>query len=61
VDNTNLLHWPPSSATDPEELVEHVQHATTDYGRLAIASGGDTKREEVLCLFYGLQKCKRSV
>jgi hypothetical protein len=40
VDDTNLLHWPTSSATDPGELVEHVQHAITDYGRLAIASGG---------------------
>jgi hypothetical protein len=40
VDNTNLLHWPESSAADPEELIAHVQMATTDYGKLAQASGG---------------------
>ncbi len=50
VDDTNLLHWPPSSATDPEELVEHIQHATTDYGRLAIASGGILKEKK--CSVY---------
>ena len=45
VDDTDLLHWPPSAATEPEELVEHVQCATTDYGCLAIASGGILKEK----------------
>jgi hypothetical protein len=35
VDNTNLLHWPPSSGMEPEELIAHVQQATMDYGSLA--------------------------
>jgi hypothetical protein len=40
VDDTNLLHWPESSATDPEEVIERVQWATMDYGCLAQATGG---------------------
>ena len=32
VDDTNLLHWPKLSSTDPEDLIAHVQNATTDYG-----------------------------
>ena len=32
VDDTDLLLWPPSTITDPEELIQYVQHATTDYG-----------------------------
>jgi hypothetical protein len=31
VDDTDLLHWPPSSATEPEELVEHVQRTVCYY------------------------------
>ncbi len=51
-DDTNLLHWPPSAATEPEELVVYVQHATTDYGRLAIALGGILKEKK--CSVYFL-------
>jgi hypothetical protein len=58
VDNTNLLHWPPSSATDPEELVEHVQRATTDYGRLAIASGGILKEKKCSVYFMDYKNIK---
>ncbi len=54
VNNTNLLHWPESSATDPEELNAHVQTATTDYGQLAQASGGILKAKKVLSVFSGL-------
>jgi hypothetical protein len=35
----NLLYWPETPATDPEELIEHVQWATMDYGHLAQATG----------------------
>ena len=52
VDNTNLLHWPESSATDPEELIAHNQTATTDYGQLAQASGGILKTKK--CSVYFL-------
>jgi hypothetical protein len=40
VDDTNLLHRPKLSSTNPDDLIAHVQHATTDYGQLAKASGG---------------------
>ena len=50
VDNTNLLHCPKSSATDDEELIAHVQTATTDYGQLAQASGGILKAKKCLGL-----------
>ncbi len=50
MDDTDLLHWPPSTITDPEELIQHVQHATTDYGKLAQASGGILKPEK--CSVY---------
>ena len=43
VDDTDLLHWPPSTITNPEELIQYVQQATTDYGKLAQASGGILK------------------
>jgi hypothetical protein len=32
VDDTNLLHWPKLYTTDPDDLIAHVQNATTDYG-----------------------------
>lgn len=31
VDDTDILHWPPSSDTEDEELVAYVQQATTDW------------------------------
>jgi hypothetical protein len=43
VDDTDLLHWPSSNVTDPKELIEYVQHATTDWGKLSQASGGILK------------------
>jgi hypothetical protein len=52
VDNTNLLHWPLSSGTEPEELITHVQQATLDYGSLAQASSGILKEKK--CLVYFL-------
>ncbi len=61
VADTDLLHWLPSPYTEPEELVEHVQHSTDDYLRLAIASGGILKKKQVLCSFLGLQKCERTL
>jgi hypothetical protein len=39
VDDTDILHWPPSLYTSPEDLIEHVQQATTDWGNLTQASG----------------------
>jgi hypothetical protein len=53
VDNTNLLHWLESSATDPEELIAHVQMATTDDRQLAQASGGILKAKK--CSVYFLE------
>jgi ribonuclease HI len=52
VDDTDLLHWPALAYIDPEELVMHVQAATTDYGLLAQASGGILK--EAKCSVYFL-------
>jgi hypothetical protein len=52
MDNTDLLHWPESSVTDPEELIAHVQMATTDYGQLAQAFGGILKSKK--CTVYFL-------
>ncbi len=43
VDDTYLLHWPTSSCTSPEELIKHVQNATTDWGNLSQASRGILK------------------
>jgi hypothetical protein len=43
IDDTNLLHWPPSTTTEPEELIQYVQQATTDWEKLAQASGGILK------------------
>jgi hypothetical protein len=50
VDDTDLLHWPGTSTIDPEELIAEVQQATTDYGKLAIASGGILKEKK--CSVY---------
>ncbi len=52
VDDTDLLHWPPDSGVSPDELIQHVQVATTDYGLLAQASGGILK--EPKCSVYFL-------
>jgi hypothetical protein len=43
VNDTDLLHWPSSPYTNPEELVAHVQQATMDYTNLAQVSGGILK------------------
>jgi hypothetical protein len=51
VDDTNSLHWPPSSGTSLEELIAHVQQATMDYGSLAQASGGILKEKKFLVYF----------
>jgi hypothetical protein len=50
--DTNLLHWPPYLGTEPDKLIEHVQWATMDYGRLVQASGGLLKEKK--CLVYFL-------
>jgi hypothetical protein len=52
VDNTNLLYWPASRSTDPDELVAHVQRATMDWTHLAQASGGILKDKK--CSVYFL-------
>jgi hypothetical protein len=51
VDDRDLLHWPSSPYTNPEELVAHVQQATTDYTNLAQASGGILKDVKFLVYF----------
>jgi hypothetical protein len=52
INDTNLLHWPPSTTTDSEELIEYVQHTTTNWGNLSQASGGILKCGK--CLVYFL-------
>jgi hypothetical protein len=52
VDDTNLLHWPESSTTDPKELIEQVQWATMDYGCLAQATGGILKEKKCSIYFW---------
>jgi hypothetical protein len=50
----DLLHWPSSPSTTPEELIEYVQVATTDWGNLSQASGGilkPAKRSVYLTLY----------
>jgi hypothetical protein len=46
VDDTDLLHWTESPATNPKELIEFVQWATMDYGCLAQATGGILKEKK---------------
>ncbi len=52
VDDTDILHWPPSAYTDNDELVAYVQQATTDWGHLSQASGGFLKAPK--CSIYFL-------
>jgi hypothetical protein len=52
VDDTNLLHWPKLSSTNPDDLIAHVQNATTDYGHLAITLSGILKKMK--CSVYFL-------
>ncbi len=40
LNDTDLLHWPPLSAINSEDLVEHVQQAMTDYRQIAVTSKG---------------------
>jgi hypothetical protein len=51
VDDEDILHWPPSTHTSPEDLIEYVQKATTDWGNLAQASGGILKAGKSLAYF----------
>jgi hypothetical protein len=51
VNDTNLLHWPSSNVTDHKELIEYVQHATTDWGKLSQALGGILKAGKCLVHF----------
>ncbi len=37
------MQWPPSTTTEPKELIQYVQQATTNWGKLAQASGGILK------------------
>jgi hypothetical protein len=50
VNDTNLLHWTGTSSIDSNELIAAIQCATTDYRRLAIASGGILKQNK--CSIY---------
>jgi hypothetical protein len=55
VDDTNLLHWPLSLGKEPAKLIEHIQWATMDYGRLTQASGGILKEKKCSHVFFGVQ------
>jgi hypothetical protein len=39
VDDTDILHWPPSPYTEDKELVSYVQQATLDWRHPTQASG----------------------
>jgi hypothetical protein len=52
MDDTNLLHWPKSSATDPKELIAHVQMFTTEATRTSFWWYPEGKK--VLSVFSGL-------
>ncbi len=52
VDDTDILHWPPSAYTNDAKLVSYVQCATTDWGRLSQALGGILKAPK--CSIYFL-------
>jgi hypothetical protein len=52
VGDTNLLHWPASSAMDPKELIKWLQWATMDYGNLAQVRGDILKEKK--CSVYFL-------
>jgi hypothetical protein len=51
VNDTDMLHWPPSPHSSPEELIEHVQQATMDWGNLTQASGGILKAQKCSAYF----------
>ncbi len=51
VNDTNLLHWPGTSSIDSNELIVAIQRATTDYGRLNIASGEIRNRINVPSIY----------
>jgi len=55
VDDTDLLHWAPSPETTDEDLIEHVQQATMDWGMLAQSTGGKLKPPK--CFVYFLSYC----
>jgi hypothetical protein len=52
VDNTDILHWSPSSFVEDENLVFYVQQATTNWRHLLLASGVILKAPK--CLIYFL-------
>jgi hypothetical protein len=52
VDDTNLLHLPESSVTDPKELIKRVQQATINYGHLAQATGSILKGKKCSVYFW---------
>ncbi len=58
VDDTDLLHWPSSPYTKPEELVETVQSSTNDYSQLAIASAGILKQQKCSVYFLDYKNVK---
>ncbi len=50
VDDTDLLHWAPSPETTDDELIDLVQQATMDWGKLSQATGGMLKPPK--CFVY---------
>jgi hypothetical protein len=57
VDNTDLLHWPSSLCINQDKLVEHVQQAMSDYGRIAIAFGGILKEKKCSIIYLTINTC----
>ena len=55
VDDTDLLHWPKSSVTDPETLIHNIQTSTTDYGHLAQASDSILKEKKCSVYFFAFK------
>ncbi len=52
VDDTDILHWPPSAYTDDNKLASYVQRATMGWGHLSQALGGILKAPK--CSIYFL-------
>ena len=55
VDDTDLLHLAPSPETTDEELIDQMQQATLDWGKLAQATGGMLMPPK--CFVYFLFYC----
>jgi hypothetical protein len=52
VDNTDILHWQPSSFIEDEDLVSYVQQATTDWEHYRRHQGAYLKLQSAQYISY---------